>query len=239
MLGESQTLERPSTANRPAWMRTGKHKPAQSAQPYHSTFRRVPEYMFTRRIVGLTGYHGAGKDEAARQLAPLGYRRVSFADPVREGVLRLNPLLPLADGFGGRLRLADALKHRGGWDKLKWECPEVRELLQKYGTEAGRDIHGEDCWVRVWSTKVDSIMENVIVTDLHFANEACAIRQRGGIVLFVDRPGCAPVNGHVSNKVLPHDDVVRNDCDIETFRERLLDTIDRIFARKRDAANSN
>lgn len=217
---------------RPARMRTGNNTTS-ATRPVHETFRRVPEYMYSRRIVGLTGYHGAGKDEAAKLLAPLGYRRVSFADPVREGVKRLNPLLPLADGFGGRLRLDDALKRYGGWDRLKWEVPEVRQLLQKYGTEAGRDIHGEDCWVRVWANKVDAMMENVIVTDLHFANESAAIRQRGGVVIFVDRPGCAPVNGHVSNAVLPHDDVVKNDCDVETYRERLLEVIDRAFTRKR------
>jgi dephospho-CoA kinase len=51
-------------------------------------------------IIGLSGYAQSGKDTVAELLClNYGYKRVSFADPMREALMRLNPIVghePLA-----------------------------------------------------------------------------------------------------------------------------------------------
>ena len=43
---------------------------------------------------------------------------------------------------------------------------------------------------------------NWIITDCRFPNEAEAIKDRGGIIIRVDRPGVEPVNAHPSETAL-------------------------------------
>ena len=93
----------------------------------------------------------------------------------------------------------------------------VRELLQKLGTEAVRNNLHEDAWVnalfsRYYTedrvTRIDGIGSIVtpasrwIITDVRFPNELNAIKQRGGIVVRITRPGYKPVNSHPSETAL-------------------------------------
>ena len=53
-------------------------------------------------IIGLAGKAGSGKDEVAKILIDLyGYKRIAFADAIRDALYELNPLV--AD----RLRVTD------------------------------------------------------------------------------------------------------------------------------------
>ena len=51
-------------------------------------------------IVGLNGVAGSGKDTAALALMAMGYERRSFADPMRTGLLGINPLHATFDQRG-------------------------------------------------------------------------------------------------------------------------------------------
>jgi hypothetical protein len=44
----------------------------------------------------------------------------------------------------------------------------------------------------------DGPMPNWIITDTRFPNEAQAIKDKGGLVIRVDRPGVKPINDHPS-----------------------------------------
>jgi dephospho-CoA kinase len=45
-------------------------------------------------IIGLSGYAQSGKDTVAELLClNYGFKRIAFADAIREGVVRLNPML--------------------------------------------------------------------------------------------------------------------------------------------------
>src|SRR5688572_21988709 len=65
-----------------------------------------------RQIIGLTGYAGAGKNNAADGLVSDGWTAISFADPIREALLALNPYFKCQDGF----ETLDVEIELFGWD---------------------------------------------------------------------------------------------------------------------------
>jgi hypothetical protein len=112
-----------------------------------------------------------------------------------------------------------------GWDSAKRD-PEVRRLLQRMGTEAGRNIHGEDCWIRIAKRKVDEAPGNVVITDVRFANEAQAIRSWGGKVIRIERPNVGPVNGHASEALaFEPDAVIENSGTIEELHDQVRELV--------------
>lgn len=144
------------------------------------------------RLIGLSGYARSGKDTIADLLAQRhGYTKVSFADPMREALYHLNPNIDF-DGYRVNLReIVDA----EGWEELKAHSEEYRPLLQRFGTEVGRTLWGQSFWVDQALSKVAG---PTIFADVRFANEADAIRNAGGVVWRITRPGVAATNGHAS-----------------------------------------
>jgi len=80
----------------------------------------------------------------------------------------------------------------------------VRQFLQELGTDGLRNGLHPNTWVN--SLMVDYDTEslrsdkktNWIITDTRFPNEAQAIKDAGGIVIRVDRPGIKAINAHSS-----------------------------------------
>lgn len=157
-------------------------------------------------LVGLSGYARSGKDTAAAALSDLGFERRAFADTVKTSLYRLNPLVPDGDEYG---RLSTVVDDEG-WDRAK-NRTEVRALLQRLGTQAGRMVLGDDIWV---DTALRDLPERAVFTDVRYQNEADTIRSRHGIVIRIERPGVGPVNGHSSESGLEgfrFDAVIQND----------------------------
>ena len=146
-------------------------------------------------IIGLSGYAQVGKDTVANYLVNnYGFVKVSFADPIREALYRLNPKIDIADMRG--LYLATAVDGLG-WENVKVDSQDTRELLQRMGTEVGREMFGEDFWVNQGLLKA-SQHDNVVFADTRYANEANAIRKHDGQVWRIHKPNHGPVNGHDS-----------------------------------------
>jgi len=83
----------------------------------------------------------------------------------------------------------------------------VREFLQKLGTNALRNGLHDNVWVNALFADYKLIeygddeqghYPNWVITDTRFPNEAQAIKDKGGIVIRVDRPGVSPINDHPS-----------------------------------------
>lgn len=146
-------------------------------------------------IIGLTGYAQSGKDTLAAILVDrYGYRRVAFADTIREFIYEVNPMVACSPtGY-----LKD-LVNLVGWDKAKQE-PQVRRLLQDLGV-AARKLIDEDIWVKVALRSV-SPEDRVVITDVRFENEAKHISDLGGQLWRVKRPGVEAVNAHISETQL-------------------------------------
>ena len=146
--------------------------------------------------IGLIGHAGCGKDTVAARLVHHGFERVAFADAVRNVLLNVNPLVT-TDG----MRLRDLVEAQG-WDTAKRQYPEVRELLQRLGAGA-RAALGESVWLDHALRRVDALPGPVVVSDVRYRNEAIALRNRGFTLVWVQRPGVGPANGHPSETDIP------------------------------------
>jgi len=155
-------------------------------------------------LIGLTGYARTGKDTIADfMVSDYDFVKLSFADPMREALAKLDPTLALGDGHYARL---SQLLATFTWDELKVISPDIRPLLQRFGTEVGRNMFGPNFWVDLAMAKASS-HEDVVFADVRFKNEADAIREAGGILLRVSRPGFGPANDHISEKDMEDYDV--------------------------------
>ncbi len=164
------------------------------------------------RFIGLNGYARSGKDTVAAFLvAEYGYRRIAFADRLRNLVVALFP------------SVAESLNDAGGdWDKAK-EDPEVRRMLQGVGVAARTHV-GPDVWITAALSSVRDD-ERIVVSDMRFVNEADALAARGAALLRIERPCTKPINSHVSETALDRYDgfhaVLVNDATIEELHDRV------------------
>ena len=167
-------------------------------------------------IIGLSGYAQSGKDTVAELLClNYNYHRRAFADPMREALLRLNPVV-------GSQPLA-CLVDDYGWDVAK-SNPEVRRLLQVFGTEIGREMFGENFWVDIALAGLNS-NHRVVVADVRFPNEAQAIIDKGGQVWRVQREGHKPVNLHQSETAMDNwrfDDLILNHGSLDDLADEVF-----------------
>jgi dephospho-CoA kinase len=168
-------------------------------------------------VIGLTGYAQTGKDTVGEILVrDHGFKRVAFADAVRECVYALDPSIPVF-GRDNYRSLRDQVD-KWGWEDTK-KNPAVRALLQRMGTEVGREIIDPDIWIKIAERKAHDLRRlgyHVVFTDVRFFNEYEAIELFGGEVWRIERPGTGPVNAHVSDNInVPVDRIVRNDSTLD------------------------
>lgn len=169
-------------------------------------------------IIGLNGEAGSGKDTCAAYLVEnYGFTRYAFADAVREVALAIDPLVPMYDGIQRLSYVVNAL----GWDRAKREIPEVRRLLQVVGTNGGRMVLGENCWVDIIEARLQQeLPARVILTDLRFGNEAEYVHRKSGHVVEIIRPGnpYAIAKNHASEQFTPDADyILHNDDTLESL----------------------
>jgi hypothetical protein len=106
-----------------------------------------------------------------------------------------------------------------GWEhewRIEKHQMSVRQFLQELGTDACRNGLHPNTWVNALMADYVAIPEvgpgitedndyqypNWIITDTRFPNEAQAIKDAGGIVIRVDRPGVSAINAHSSETSL-------------------------------------
>jgi hypothetical protein len=174
------------------------------------------------RIIGLTGPAGSGKSTVASILVDRhAYHELSFGDPLRRFVRQL---------LGISSEQLQDIKEQPQ-DALCGRSP--RELMQLLGTEFGRELIGEDLWVRrvereanwlieMRECRVITRMVGAVVSDVRFANEADWVRSRGEL-WHLSRPG-HQVQAHISEdglSVAAHDRTLDNDCDLPTLHQRV------------------
>ena len=164
-------------------------------------------------IIGLSGYARSGKDEVAKVLVEdYGYKRIAFADKIRDLLLETNP--QVKDGFR-----VESVVSAYGWDQAKVLFPEIRNLLQRLGVGA-RNMFGDEFWIGQVFNYIDKTSDYVI-TDVRFENEAMMLKLMGGQLWRIKRPGIEPINGHISERDLDGykvDKILKNEGTLEELR---------------------
>ncbi len=146
--------------------------------------------------IGLIGLAGSGKDTAADALEKTHYRYA----------------------FAGRLK---SIARLFGWDGQKDE--RGRALLQELGM-AGRK-YDQDIWVngikRLLGPEV--LKSKLVFTDVRFQNEADYVREHGGIVVRIVRPGIISGNHESELKQceVAADIEIVNDGTIEDLHKKI------------------
>ena len=159
------------------------------------------------QLLGLGGYALSGKDTVADVLESRNWYRTYMSEPLERALLALDPYI--SGSFSTRYSYFHSLL---GYTKSK-ENPEVRRLLQKLGTDVGRNILGENVWVNAVFDNLPEYRQTV-VTGIRYPNELAKIRELDGLAAWVRRPGFGPVNDHSSDNSLTADDfdfVIEND----------------------------
>lgn len=165
------------------------------------------------RIVAFIGPIGSGKTTAAQCLKPLGYHRISFADPLKQMLMTLG--LTHEQVYGDEKELASPL--------LCGHTP--RWAMQSLGTEWGRNHIHKNLWVRAWQHRCQS-HQLVTVDDMRFPNEHAMVRSLNGKVIRVLR-------GRSNDATPAHESEVYNlEPDLEIFNTSSIERFKRdvIFA---------
>lgn len=134
----------------------------------------VEDRLARRRIIGIAGRAGAGKNTVAEMIP--GAAVFGFADPLYEG---LAAMLGVPE---------DMLRSRRSKESpLKWLGKSPRELMQTLGTEWGRGMVAQDLWLRIAKQRIETYGGTIVFSDVRFDNEAEWIRNQGGEVWLVER----------------------------------------------------
>lgn len=178
-------------------------------------------------LIGLAGNAAAGKDTVAAILREAhGFVRIGLADPVRDMLYELDPIV----GPGLTLRsLVDDI----GWDaarRHRLHGPEVRRLQQVLATEVGQNMISPALWTDLAARHIAELRDAghpVAVADVRFAGEADLVRRLGGTVVRVLRPG-ARLHGtaasHAGERLdLTPDLTLLNDGDLTLLTARTVE----------------
>ena len=161
-------------------------------------------------IIGLTGKAGAGKTTAASFLVrDLGFTCVKFAALLKGMLYTLG--LSYAHIEGELKEVPCAF--------LCGKTP--RYAMQTLGTEWGRNMLGDDVWVRVAMQRV-RLYPNVVFDDMRYPNEAAAIKARQGVIWTIERPSIALVEAHASeaaHATIQPDAILTNNGTLDQLRE--------------------
>lgn len=198
--------------------------------------------------IGIIGRARVGKDTAGAWFVDQrGYRRVAFADPLKEAALRLDPIVDHMDDEVWDIVYGEwELVHTDtkpvhlstvvadlGWEEAKDAHPEVRRVLQELG--AAIRALDEDFWLRQALKKTQEANDAgvpVVITDVRYRNEAESLTRAGFHLLHIDRPG-VPLMDHASERTLGPEDaryLVRNDGTVDDLYAQLDLVWDEIHA---------
>lgn len=142
-----------------------------------------------RKIIGICGWIGTGKDTIADYLINFyGFRRDSFASTLKDAVSAI---------FGwdrelveGRTRDSREWREQvDQWWAERLNIPHLtpRWILQNWGTEVFRQGFHKDIWIASLENKLRTRKNDTVISDCRFPNEIAAIKSQGGKVIWVQR----------------------------------------------------
>ena len=141
-----------------------------------------------KKIIGICGLIGHGKDTAAGFLIEEGFHRISFAGVLKDAC---------ANVFGWDRELLEGSTNESRewretpdeWWSARLDIPNFtpRLALQQVGTDVLRTHFHPDIWVAACERQVAMAETNVVISDCRFFNELSAIKLLGGTTTVVWR----------------------------------------------------
>ena len=195
-------------------------------------------------LIGISGKISSGKDLAGKILNDLSgdiFENKKFADKLKDMVCLLIGCTreQLEDREFKEKELGEEWRQYFN-DDYDLVCEKEstfsslltpRKLLQLLGTEAGRQVIHNNIWVNALFADYDTSSNydsNWIITDVRFPNECQAIKDRGGIVIKINRDSDV-VDNHSSETALDNYDgfdfVVDNNGSIDDLTNNLIKII--------------
>lgn len=132
------------------------------------------------KLIGISGKAGSGKDTVADYLfEKYGFLKIAFADPLKSAA---------SDIFGVNLGMfydRDAKE-----EIISFWGKSPRQMAQDLGQQL-KPVFGEDLWLKRWFLSYQQMRDtdHVVVPDARFDLECAAIRQLGGTIIHLVRPG--------------------------------------------------
>jgi hypothetical protein len=134
-------------------------------------------------IIGFAGKKQVGKSTAAGVWAAAGFMRASFAGPMKEVA---EHLLMCAGMSSHDVRFFERHKE----EPMPIVGVTMRHFLQTLGTDWGRKLIHSDLWVMAAAARIESMLsegQDLVFEDVRFENEAAFIRERGGLIVHIER----------------------------------------------------
>lgn len=160
-------------------------------------------------VLGISGKARSGKDFLTKAVVvPAGFLPISLADHFKISAAAKG-VLSTGEPFDVDVEQL--------WEKDKDDAH--REVLQLEGTERGRDVFGEDIWVKhleLWFYKFKLYgFRRFVVPDIRFVNEVQAIQRLGGKVYRIIK------RGGITNGLVGH----RSELELDSYEgfDRFID----------------
>jgi hypothetical protein len=178
------------------------------------------------RLIGLySPAPQSGKSSVASYLSCHGYRVLPFAGPLKRMIATFLHTLGCDAATIERLMTTDK----------ELPIPEIgvsaRHLCQTLGTEWGRACVHPEIWIKAWQLTAQRDLDrgiDIVVDDVRFPNEARTIRELGGELWRVERPGLMRTTTHASEGGLDHFDFDReftNDCTLFALYQQVREIV--------------
>jgi hypothetical protein len=182
--------------------------------------------------IGITGPAQSGKDTVYSILKEVfgdKCQRFSFADKLKYSVASLFDISrEVVDYLKISQDLCVDIKAYPRGIPPVHRLMTMREILQRYGTEAHRNIFGKDFWVEQLFKDVEDDKNMLfVITDVRFDNEAKAIKDRKGFIIRLTRNGTGNMK-HASEVPIAMDlvnVVINNDGSIEDLKNNILNVV--------------
>jgi hypothetical protein len=174
------------------------------------------------KLIGLTGFAGAGKSTCADILVRnYGFVKLKFASPLKD---MLRALGLSEDEIEGDLKFQPC-------DKLCGHTP--RHAMQTLGTEWGRNCISPSLWIRAFERQAQELLDegmSVVCDDLRFLNEASTIRHLKGkicrVVKMAGSAGCEDTHPSEQEQLcISIDHYIKNDATIEVLHLQVEELI--------------
>ena len=191
------------------------------------------------QLIGLSGAARSGKDTVGGYLVEKhNVKRYAFADPLKRACSEMFGI-PLEDFHSDDKK--EVVNEFWGFSP--------RQIAQLLGTEGGRQLFREDLWTKraelaylQHKADIEHILPQtfgnidgaagMVITDVRFPNEAEWIKNAGGIVIHIERPGADGIVGeanHASEAGYPDelkDHIILNNGTLEDLFDRVDFTLE-------------